>query len=103
MSLKSVATVWSVVRTPALFSKDRYSSPRSRSFPGPGTLTVTRKSPVTAELAEELVEDMIEGIEAKEDVKVLVAVDGAMLVTLDTIDRLLSIDSGLPKITVVVV
>jgi hypothetical protein len=103
MSLNTVATVWSVVRPPELFSKDRYSSPRSRSFPGPGTLTVTRKSPVTAGLAEELVEDMIESGEAKEDPKVLVAVDRAILVALETIDRLLSMDSGLPKTTVVVV
>jgi hypothetical protein len=63
MSRKSVATVGSVSRKPKLSSKDRYSSPRSRNFPGPGTLTVMRKSPVTVGFAKELVEDVREDSE----------------------------------------
>lgn len=62
-----------------------------------------RKSPVTAGFAGDVVEDVGSCIEVKDDEKVLVAVDEAALVKFDTIDKLLSMDAGLPKTTVVVV
>lgn len=62
-----------------------------------------RKSPVTTGLAGEGVEDVDGGIEVKDDGRALVAVAEGMLVKFDTIDKLLSMDSGLPKTTVVVV
>ena len=62
-----------------------------------------RKSPVTTGLAGEVAEDVDGGIEVKDDGRALVAVAEGMLVKFDTIDKLLSMDSGLPKTTVVVV
>jgi hypothetical protein len=62
-----------------------------------------RKSPVTTGLAGEVVEDVDGDIDVKGDEIVLVAVDDGTLVKFDTIDKLLSMDSGLPKTTVVVV
>lgn len=82
-------------------SKDRYSSPRSRNFPGLGKLTAIRNSPVTAGFAEELVEDVRGSTEADVGARELEAVDGGILVIPDTIDRLLSIDAVLPKTTIV--
>lgn len=52
MNWKSVACIGSVTRMPSLPEKETYSIPRARSVPGPGTLTVMRKKPVAAGIAE---------------------------------------------------